>query len=171
MDNASAQVCAARLVPEETKRAVLHLLRTVVEEEGLFCSLYSDRASLFVTTRHRDARHRQQQARPPTRVARVLQEPGVQLILAHSLQAKGRIERLFGIQQGHLPQAQRVRGLTTDNGATTSLDQALLPWPNRHLMGAVGQPGAAFVPCPRPDVERTFAHQHIRTVAEENTVP
>jgi hypothetical protein len=63
-DDATNQVSAARPVPEETTRAVLALLRTVVEAHGLFCSLYTDRASQFVTTRHGEAPHRPQPARP-----------------------------------------------------------------------------------------------------------
>jgi transposase len=171
LDDATNEVYTALLVPEETTRAVLGLLCTVVEEQGLFCSLYTDRASLFVTTRHRDAPHQQQQARQPTQVARALQELGIQLILAHSPQAKGRIERLFGTWQGRLPQELRVHGTTTYAAANTYLEQAFLPWHNRHLTVEATQPGTAFVPCPRPDLDRGFALQHTRTVAADNTVP
>jgi transposase len=170
LDDATNYVYAALLVPEETTRAVLGLLRTVGEEQGLFCSLYTDQASLFVTTRHRDAPHQQQQARQPTQVARALQELGIQLILAHSPQAKGRIERLFGTWQGRLPQELRLHGLTSYDAANAYLQQAFRPWHNRHLTVEAVHPGTAFVPCPRSDLDRIFALQHTRTVAADNTV-
>jgi transposase len=62
IDDATNVVYAAALVPEETTRAVLTLLRVVVEQQGVFCSLYTDRASLFVTTRHGQAPHQPQRA-------------------------------------------------------------------------------------------------------------
>jgi transposase len=170
LDDATNAVYTARLVPEATTRVVLALLRTVVEQQGVFCSLYTDRASLFVTTRHGQAPHRPQRAQHSTQIARALQELGIQLILAHSPQAKGRIERLFGTWQGRLPQELRLQGRPTYQAANAYLQQHFLPWHNRALIVPAEQVGSAFVPCPRPDLERIFALQHARTVAADNTV-
>jgi transposase InsO family protein len=117
IDDATKAVYAATLGPEETTRAVLALLRIVVERQGAFCSLYTDRASLFVTTRHREAPHQPRGAQYPTQIARALQELGIQLILAHSPQAKGHVERLFGTWQGRLPQELCLGGITTYKAA------------------------------------------------------
>jgi hypothetical protein len=65
---------------------VMEALREVIEREGLFCALYSDRASLFFVT---------PKAGEPvdksllTQVGPVLKELGVQMIPAYSPQARG----------------------------------------------------------------------------------
>src|SRR5436190_4410619 len=50
MDDATSEVYYAQLVDEESTRTVMAGLREVIEQKGLFCSLYSDRASHFFTT-------------------------------------------------------------------------------------------------------------------------
>jgi transposase len=50
LDDATSVIYYAQLVEEESTRTVMCALRQVVEEQGLFCSLYSDRASHFFLT-------------------------------------------------------------------------------------------------------------------------
>jgi hypothetical protein len=87
----------ARLVPEENTRTVLAALRQVVATHGVFCALYTDRAGHFIHTP--PAGH----ARHETQVGRALQQLGIELIAAHSPQARGRKERMYGTLQGRWP--------------------------------------------------------------------
>jgi hypothetical protein len=50
MDDATSEICYARFVEEESTASVVAALGSVVEAQGVFCSLYSDRASHFVFT-------------------------------------------------------------------------------------------------------------------------
>ena len=50
MDDATSEVYYAQLVEEESTATVMAGLRTVIEEQGVFCALYSDRASHFFLT-------------------------------------------------------------------------------------------------------------------------
>ncbi len=50
LDDATSQIYYAQLVEEESTLTVLRALREVVEQEGIFCALYSDRASHFFWT-------------------------------------------------------------------------------------------------------------------------
>jgi hypothetical protein len=50
LDDATSQIYYAQLVEEESTRTVLAALREVVETQGVFCALYSDRASHFFVT-------------------------------------------------------------------------------------------------------------------------
>jgi len=50
LDDATNEVYYAQLVEGESTRTVLAALRHVVERQGLFCALYSDRASHFFFT-------------------------------------------------------------------------------------------------------------------------
>ena len=50
LDDATSRIYYAQLVEEESTMTVLGALRKVVEQEGIFCALYSDRASHFFWT-------------------------------------------------------------------------------------------------------------------------
>src|SRR6202047_2769007 len=50
LDDASSEICYAQLVEEESTLTVLRGLREVIEQQGIFCALYSDRASHFFYT-------------------------------------------------------------------------------------------------------------------------
>jgi hypothetical protein len=49
-DDATSMMYYACLVEQENMETVMQALRPVVEEQGVFCSLYTDRSSHFVTT-------------------------------------------------------------------------------------------------------------------------
>ena len=51
LDDATSQIYYAQLVEEESTRTVMAALREVIEQQGLCCSVYSDRASHFWVTR------------------------------------------------------------------------------------------------------------------------
>jgi len=71
LDDASSEIYYAQLVEEESTRTVLQALREVVEQHGLFCALYSDRASHFFETPQAGAKVDPQR---PTQVGRALRE-------------------------------------------------------------------------------------------------
>jgi hypothetical protein len=52
LDDATSEIYQAQLVAEESTRTVMAGLREVIENEGLFCALYSDRGShVFLTVK------------------------------------------------------------------------------------------------------------------------
>src|SRR3954452_8977834 len=46
LDDATSEIYYAQLVVEESTRTVMSALREVIESQGLFCALYSDRAAI-----------------------------------------------------------------------------------------------------------------------------
>jgi transposase len=50
LDDATSEIYYAQLVEEESTRTVMAGLREVIENQGLFCALYSDRGSHFFVT-------------------------------------------------------------------------------------------------------------------------
>ena len=93
LDDATSEIYYARLVKEEGTRTLMPAVRQVVESKGIFCALYSDRASHFFVTPKAGGKV------DPSRVTqfgRALQELGIQMIPAYSPQAWGRSERSFG---------------------------------------------------------------------------
>jgi hypothetical protein len=114
LDDATNEIYYARLVEEESTRTVMEGLREVIESEGLFCALYSDRGSHFFVTPKAD---RKLDKNRLTQVGRAMKELGVQMIPAYSPQARGRSERNFGTWQGRLPQELRLAGISTQEGS------------------------------------------------------
>ena len=167
LDDATSEIYYAQLVEEESTRTVMEGLRTVIENKGLFCALYSDRGShFFVTPKAGEKvdKHR------PTQVGRALRELGVQMIPAYSPQARGRSERSFGTWQGRLPQELRLAAITTLQGANEFLRQQYIAVFNQKFMVASAEKGTAFRRTTRSDLDWIFTVQTERVVAKDNTV-
>ena len=93
-------------------------------------SIYTDCHSVFWTDREPTLEEQLINRKPTTEVGRGLEELGVTLILAHSPQAKGRIERLWNTFQDRLVSELRLAKAKTVQQATVVLDR-YLPVHNR----------------------------------------
>ena len=168
LDDASTEIYYAQLVEEESTRTVMAGLREVIETEGLFCALYSDRGShFFVTPKAGEKvdKHRL------TQVGRAMKELGVQMIPAYSPQARGRSERNFGTWQGRLPQDLRLAGIKNLTGANQFLRECYIAEVNtKFAVTRLAEKGSAFRRCSRSDLKWIFTMQTERVVAKDNTV-
>jgi transposase len=167
MDDATSEIYYAQLVEQESTPTVLASLREVIEEQGVFCALYSDRASHFFLTPK--VGEPVDHARL-TQVGRALRQLGIQMIPAYSPQARGRSERGFGTWQGRLPQELRLRKITSVEAANQFLRTEYIKEFNLKFSIKAGERGTAFVPVKRLDLDLVFSLQHERVVARDNTV-
>jgi transposase len=167
LDDATGEVYYAQLVEQESTRTVMAALREVIERKGVFCALYSDRASHFFVTPQAGGKVDGERL---TQVGRALKELGIQMIAAYSPQARGRSERNFGTWQGRLPQELRLKGLTTVEAANQFLREEYMAEFNGHFSVPPAQGGSAFLPCRRRDLDFVFSIRHERTVARDNMV-
>ena len=167
MDDATSEIYYAQLVEEESTPTVLAALREVIEQKGVFCALYSDRASHFFLTPKAGEPVDQNRL---TQVGRALRTLGIQMIPAYSPQARGRSERGFSTWQGRLPQELRLRGLTTVAAANQFLRAHYLCEFNQRFMVKATERGTALVPVKRKDLDLVFSLQHERVVGKDNTV-
>lgn len=167
LDDATSEVYDALLCQEEGTLPVLAGLKRVIEENGLFCSLYSDRGSHFFNT---------PQAGGPvdrtrlTQVGRALAQLGIEHIPSYSPQARGRMERFFGSWQGRLPHELARAGITTMEEANDYIRQKFIPWHNRKLAVAPKEPQSAFVPARGADLHAILSIQEDRVVGNDNTL-
>jgi hypothetical protein len=167
LDDATSEIYYAQLVEQESTRTVLAALREVVEAQGVFCALYSDRASHFFETPKAGGKIDPQRV---TQVGRALRELGIRMIPAYSPQARGRSERSFGTWQGRLPQELRLRGITTPEQANRFLREEYIAEFNQRFRVPASQPGSAFLRWRGQDLERIFSVQQERVVNRDNTV-
>jgi transposase len=167
LDDATSEIYYAQLVEEESTRTVMAALREVIQQQGCFCTLYSDRASHFFLTPKAGEPVDHQRL---TQVGRALKELRIEMIPAYSPQARGRGERNFQTWQGRLPQELRLRNLRRVEEANQFLKQTYIPEFNRKFTVKAAQPGTAFVRVRRTDLEQVFSLQHERVVNRDNTV-
>ena len=167
LDDATSRIYYAQLVEEESTRTVMTALREVIERAGLFCALYSDRAShFFVTPKAGEPVDKSRL----TQVGRALKELGVQMIPAYSPQARGRSERSFGTWQSRLPQELRLAGIATIEQANRFLRERYIAEFNHKFTVKAAERGTAFRRCGRSDLDWIFSIQTERVVAKDNTV-
>lgn len=167
IDDATSEVYSAHLVDEEGTMSVLFGLKEIVEQEGLFCSLYTDRGSHFFHTPKAGAAVDKSKL---TQVGRALAQLGIEHIPSYSPQARGRMERMFGTWQGRLPQELRKANITTMEQANEYIREVFIPWHNKALSVKATEPGTAFVPAQNTDVDAILCVQHERVVQNDNTV-
>jgi len=172
IDDATGDLLGGCFCPHESTAAYLTLLRDTVRTHGIPAAWYSDRHSCFVRndkepwTLAEHLAHR----REPTQVARALEQLGIQLILAHSPQAKGRIERCWGTLQDRLVKALRRAHACTIEDANAVL--ALhLPRHNARFGVPPVDRADAHRPLPRGlDLDGVCSLHYVRTIANDNTV-
>jgi transposase len=167
LDDATSEIYYAQLAEEETTATVMVGLRAVIEQKGLFCSLYSDRGAHFWLTPKSGGKVDYER---PTQVGRAMKELGVHMIPAYSPQARGRSERNFSTWQGRLPQELRLRGIRTLEAANGFLNDHYIAEFNRRFTVQAAQRGTAFISCRHRNLEMTFTQRFERTVDRDNTV-
>ncbi len=167
LDDSTNQTYYAQLVEGESTRTVMAARKEVIDRQGRFCALYSDRASHFFQTPKAGGPvdpHRL------TQVGRALKELGIEMIPAYSPQARGRSERRFGTWQGRLPQELRLAEIRTVEEANRFLRERYIPEMSRRFGRLAAERGHAFVPVRGQDLDRIFSVQQERVVANDNTV-
>jgi transposase len=167
LEDATSEVYAAYLVEEEGTLSVMAGLKAVMEERGLFCSLYSDRGSHFFHTPEVGGPVDKSR---PTQIGRALARLGIEHIPSYSPEARGRMERFYGTWQGRLPQELRQAGITEMEAANRFIREKMIPWHNRKLAVAPAESGSAFVPATGADLEEIMSVIEERVVNNDNTV-
>jgi len=170
IDDATSRA-VARLVRHDSTRENLWLLGNYLRRWGRPLAFYTDKASLFQTTRPQQREEQLQGAFAKTQIGRALEELGIQWIPAHSPQAKGRIERFFGTAQDRLVKGLRKAGVDTLEGAQQYLLRGYLPLWNRRFTVAAANPTEAHRPLgPEHDLAAILSQVESRVVAPDYTV-
>ena len=128
IDDASGRVFM-RFAESENTHDVLATLRAYVERFGIPREIYTDRAKVY---------HPPSKGDRLTDVGRALTRLGVRMILAHSPQAKGRVERSNRTHQDRLVKALRQKGISTIDRANRFLEQRYLSEHNTRFAHPLG---------------------------------
>ncbi len=171
IDDATGTVPFALFREQEDAQGYFLLLREIIKGKGIPLALYSDRHGIFQRSpREREGLEEQLAGeRQPTQFGRALQELGIASILAHSPQAKGRVERLWGTFQDRLVAELRLAGASTVAEANHVLWE-FLPRFNARFGLSAAQAGSAYRLPPALNLDGALSFHYQRTVAADNTV-
>ena len=139
VDDATNQL-RAQFSPEETTRASYDVLEGWVRQHGLPGSLYVDRDSIYRCEGQPSLAEQLAGKAPQTQFGRAMEQLGVDLILANSPQAKGRVERMNGVLQDRLVKELRLAGINDLESANRFLGGKYLRAFNRQFARAAASP-------------------------------
>jgi len=170
IDDATGKVPAAHFQPTEDAGGYLTVLRRVVLKTGVPGAIYSDRHSIFWPTNGESLKEQLAGRRSPTQFGRAMAELGIQLIAAHSPQAKGRVERLWGTLQDRLVSELRLARIVGIEEANAFLPGFLTRFNKRFAVEAE-TPGVAYRPrLSAAQANDSLCFKHERVVHKDNIV-
>jgi hypothetical protein len=161
----------ARFCEQDSTEENLRTLGGWLRRYGCPVAHYTDKNSIFRTTRRAAIGEQLQGEGARSQFGRALQELGIEWIAAQSPQAKGRIERLFETLQDRLVKEMRLAGIASIAAANDFLERRFLPeWEQRFTV----------VPRHPRDAHRRLGREHrleeilsvraARQVADDHTV-
>ena len=159
----------ARFSEAETTAAAYDVLADWIQEYGVPCSLYVDRDSIYRCERTATVAEQVAGQEPQTQFGRAMVQLGVELILANSPQAKGRVERRNGLLQDRLVKAMRLEGIKDLAAANTFLARKFLPALNGKFTLAARSPADVHQRATGKLVE-VLSWEEARVVAKDWTV-
>jgi transposase len=133
----------ARFFEAETTRAAYESFAAYVRRYGLPQALYVDRDSIYRCEREGRVEEELRGEGPKTNFERAMGRLGVELILANSPQAKGRVERRNGVFQDRLVKAMRLAEVNGIEQANAYLEAGFLTELNRRFRVTAREAGNA----------------------------
>ncbi len=169
-DDATGKPLYGRFEPQETLNGCFNVFYQVSRRYGLPAALYLDRAGQFTTTRH-GGTHVFQRNDKPTHFEIAMHALAVELIFAHSPQARGRGERINGSFQDRLVAELDHHHITDPDQATDYLNRVFIPKYAKRFGIKPRDSSPAFRPIPEGlDLRTVLCAKTTREVANDNTI-
>jgi len=154
----------------ETTWGYLDLMGEVISTHGVPLSLYADRHSIFHTTREPTIIEQLKDVVPLTQFGRAMEELGISVLKAWTPQAKGRIERQWGVFQDRLVVELRLAGANTLEQAREVLKRFLKDY-NERFCRLPKQSAAVFRKAPPKAVlHNILCLKETRMVKKDHTL-
>lgn len=157
----------SRFFPADTALANLEMILWWVRQWGRPEQLYTDFASHFKQP-PKWVGHKLQQSY--SQIERALDQLNIQLLCAHSPQAKGRVERSHSTDQDRLIKGLRLADMNTLEAANQYLEQCYLPWWNERLSCPAADPQDGHRSSAGYDLESILSLWQTRKVQRDYTV-
>ena len=169
IDDASSRV-SARFYDYEGTVPALDSVGRYVRRHGIPLAVYTDKHTTYKSPAEPTVDEQLAGRTPHSQFERSLAEWGVEVIHAHSPQATGRVERLFGTFQDRLIKEMRLAGIATMEAANGFLD-AYLPTYNQRFSVQPAQAADLHRPSPSGrELDRILCLKTTRVVRRDWTV-
>jgi transposase len=169
IDDATGAIVALHFRPTEDLHGYATLLHAVCTRHGVPLAVYGDRLNVFARNdRHWSLGEELQGRQEPTHLGRMLCELGIHYIAAHSPQAKGRIERLWGTLQDRLTSELRLHAIGTLEAGNRFLAGFIADF-NRRFARRARDPRPVWRRPPR-DLADVLSCRYTRVIARDNVV-
>ena len=169
IDDASSRVFA-RFYDYEGTIPAMDSFQCYIRQHGVPLAVYADKHTTYRSPAEPTLEEQLVGTAPQSQFGRALVELGVELIAAHSPQAKGRVERLFKTFQDRVIKELRLAEVSTLDAANAFLKR-YLPIYNRRF--AVRPAQAADLHRPRPargELDRILCRKTTRVLRRDWTV-
>jgi len=172
IDDANNEIPYALFVEADGTLPNMTVMQEILRSKGIPMAFYVDGASHNKTQRGPGIHRRLTGGDyEETQIQRALKELGINLIIAGSPQAKGRVERLFGTFQDRLVSEMRLHHIATLKEANRFLHEEFLPDYNRRFTVRAAKRGTAYRKLPRSiNLNAILCIKKERTVQRDNTV-
>jgi transposase len=170
IDDATSEVLGATFREEEDAAGYFMGMQAICLTQGIPAGVYVDQHTIFQSPAKPTIEQELAGEQPRSQFGRLLDELGIELIIARSPQAKGRVERLWGTLQDRLVKALRKAGASNLEEANQVLKDFLSKFNQRFRVEAA-EPETTYVPWPKEyRIKDFFCFKHLRTVTNDNTI-
>jgi hypothetical protein len=167
MDDATGEHYSMFFVQEEGTQSSFRGVKEVIEQHGLFASLYTDRGSHYWYTPEAGEKVDKSNL---TQFGRAMSQLGIKMIPAYSPEARGRSERAFETHQDRLVKELAMAGITGMKQANDYLTNVYMPAHNAEFAIVPQEPESVFVAWAGTALEDILCEKYDRTVGNDNCV-
>ncbi len=169
IDDATGRITQAEFVKNEGVKPAFAFWQKYAKTKGKSVSIYLDRHSTYKI----NSKSLFDDPKVLTQFERAMQDLDIQVIHAHSPQAKGRIERLFGTLQDRLIKELRLEKINTIEEANRFLEEIFISKFNQKFAVLPAKKKDLHKPLTKIDktnLDKIFSEQNIRTVNNDFTI-
>lgn len=127
IDDATSRIMDGAFMDYEGTFTLFETTAHYLQMYGKPLSLYVDKHSTFKINRQATIEEELKDLMPQSQFGRAIEQLLIELIFAHSPQAKGRVERLFETLQDRLVKEMRLEGISTKEEGTKYFREVYIP--------------------------------------------
>jgi hypothetical protein len=140
IDDADSSISYGEFVDEEETLTLMRTTKAYLLQRGRPGAFYVDKDSIYNVNRPANVEEQLEGKDSVTQFTRAMGELGIEVLLAGSPQAKGRVERGFRTHQDRLVKELRLAGISTMKDANQFLREAYIPDHNRRCAVEAAEP-------------------------------
>lgn len=127
IDDATSRILYGEFVKSESTASLMQSTQSYLRMHGRPVAFYVDKDSIYRINRQASIEEQLRDSQPMTQYARAMQELDIEVIFAHSPQAKGRVERGFKTHQDRLVKELRINGISGREDGNKFLWEVYIP--------------------------------------------